>query len=68
MLLQGVTKLDNTKKKFPYYSFPWRVDGDGVERKNYSKRKKGLSEFMRMEKVHKTRAAFRATMEAIAFH
>ena len=46
-----VTGLDKKDSTFPYYSFPWRVDGDGVVKKN------GCSEFT--EKVHITRAALR---------
>ena len=31
---ERVTGLDKKENNFPYYSFPWQVDGDGVERRN----------------------------------
>jgi hypothetical protein len=63
-----VTGLDKTDSIFPYFSFPWRVDSDGVAKESTWSRS---TEFMRTEqgteKVHKTRAAIRTTM-AIAFY
>jgi len=51
--IESVTNLNKKESIFPYYSFPWRVDGDGAVKRIR------FSEFMWTENDHKRRAAFR---------